>query len=386
MAGKKVGNINPHILRQCREQIGLSIELAKKKAKIQTLANIEKGEIKPTFLQLKKIADLYHVPQWVFLRDQLPSNYQFTASMPAFRKFAENRHPVFDYKVRAVTTEVERIRNFILELRKDMEEPIQRFSPPEIDNLSAVEAAPLVRKWLGLSEGIYAIDKWKKAIERKDIFIFMTSKYQGWSKIEVDVFRGLSIYKNSLPIIIINDSDAFKAQSFTLFHELGHLLKKQTILDSEENYLAQSQIEKWCNEFSGEMLMPRTHILKELKKKLLLDTNTLEAFSEIKRIANAFCVSNYACTVRLRHLHVLSSQQYKEFFNIIQKDYEISKEIIKSSQISRNIAKEVLNQYGSIYSKAVIQTYRNQEIGLHKVCKLLNVKKTTDALKLERLL
>ncbi len=386
MSGQKVGNINPHILRQCREQIGLSIEVAKQKANISTLANIEKGKIKPTFIQLKKIADLYHVPQWVFLREQLPSNYQFTASMPAFRKFAESRHPVFDYKIRAVMTEVERIRNFILELREDMEEPIQLFSPPEIENFSAIAAASLARKWLGFSEGIYKVEQWRKAIENKDIFIFMTSKYLGWSKIELDRFRGLSIYKDKLPIIIINDSDAFKAQSFTLFHELGHLLQKQNALDSEENYLDQTYLEKWCNEFAGEVLMPRANVLKELKQELLLDNNFLQGLSEIKRVAETFSVSTYACTVRLRNLQIISLNQYKEILIFLRKEHERLKKLQQDNpiRISRNLAKETLRQYGSIYSKAVIQTYRNQEIGLHKLCKLFKVKKVADILKLEK--
>ena len=50
------------------------------------------------------------------------------------------------------------------------------------------------------------------------------------------------------------------------------------------------------------------------------------------------------------------------------------------------MAKEALEKYGSIYSKAVTQTYRNQEIGLNKFCKLFGIKKASDALKLEAML
>ena len=57
----------------------------------------------------------------------------------------------------------------------------------------------------------------------------------------------------------------------------------------------------------------------------------------------------------------------------------------ESRPLKRNMAKEMLNQYGSIYSRVVVQAYREQEIGLHKLCKLMGIKKASDALKLESL-
>ena len=74
MATQRVENVKPHILRQCREQIGLSIAQAQKKAGLKTLEKIEQGETKPTFNQLEKLAERYHVPQWVFLRRNFLTN------------------------------------------------------------------------------------------------------------------------------------------------------------------------------------------------------------------------------------------------------------------------------------------------------------------------
>ncbi len=103
MANARVDKVNPLIFQQCREQTGLSIEKAQEKAGVKTLGKIETGKTKPTFNQLERLAHLYNVPQWIFLKEQLPSQYRFR-SIPSFRRFAD-ASPVFDnYKVRVITT------------------------------------------------------------------------------------------------------------------------------------------------------------------------------------------------------------------------------------------------------------------------------------------
>jgi transcriptional regulator with XRE-family HTH domain len=72
MAGR-VENINNDILRQCREQIGLSLPVVAKK--VAKIAAIEQGDQKPTFKQIDTLADLYKVPRWVFIS----ANIRFAA-------------------------------------------------------------------------------------------------------------------------------------------------------------------------------------------------------------------------------------------------------------------------------------------------------------------
>ena len=385
MTRLRVENIHPDILRQCREQIGLDIEQAQKKSVINTLERIEKGEVKPTFNQLAKLATLYQVPQWVFLKENLPRRYQFTDSIRAFRQFAGSVSTFDDYKVRSVTANVARFRELILEFREEMGEPISPFSPPPW-NSNVRTLARSVRSWLECSETTHHdFSGWKKLIEDQNIFVFMTSKYSSWSKVDPDLFRGICIYEDTLPIIVINDSDAHKAQSFTLFHELGHLLKKQSVFDSA-GAVGQSESEKWCDQFAGEVLMPRAIFLQEATRPLT--GNKQEQLHQIERTANKFFVSKYACVVRMRHLNIIDQRSYTRIASWLTEEYQQIKEAQKdkSTQISRNIAKETLNQYGGIYSKTVIQAYREQEIGLHKLCKLLNIKKAATALQLDDML
>lgn len=385
MTRQRVENVRPYILRECREQIGLDIEEAQKKVSIKTLDKIEGGEVKPTFKQLTKLANLYQVPQWVFLRDKLPNRYQFTASIGAFRQFADTTSAFDDYKVRTITAKVSRLRELILEIMRDMGEAPPPFSPPRWTS-NTLNLAGIIRNWLGCSETTHHdFQNWKKLIEDKNIFVFMTSKYSSWSKVDPGLFRGICIYEDTLPIVVINDSDAYKAQSFTLFHELGHLLKRQSVFDLG-NADTQSESEKWCDQFAGEVLMPRAVFLREASRPL--PENKEEQLHEIEQIAKKFFVSKYACVVRMRQLNIINQQSYSQILGWLRTEYQQIKEAQKNqlAQISRNRAKETFDQYGGIYSRAVFQAYRDQEISLHKLCKLLNIKNAATALKMEEML
>lgn len=372
-----VENINKEILIQCREQISLELlEVAKKIPKIE---KIEKGEHKPTYKQLDTLADLYKVPRWVFISEKLPPKYQFNKSVPAFRQFSDNNPEIFsDHRIRNLTAKIEQYRKLILDIREDMHEPIELFKSPQITtNASSVDVSKQIRRWLNTSSN-NDFSEWKLLLEQKGIFIFLTSKYKGWSYIEREYLRGFAIYHSKLPIIVINDSDSKKAQSFTLFHELGHILRRENSIDIWENQ--NIDIERWCDELAGNVLMPAN----ELQNITLSD----DPLNDIKSIAKSFKVSPYACLVRLRQLQIISQQGYK---NIEDKLINEFKELQKKLQESeggpvRSRAKEVITQYGHIYTNALFQAYHNQEIGLHKLMHLFDLKRSSHVFEMERML
>lgn len=363
----RVKNINPDILRQCREQMGLAFADVEKK--IKKIAAIEDGEQKPTFNQLNTLAELYNVPRWVFISEFLPEQYQFNKAVPAFRQFAQDRAELFgEHKVRSLTARVERLRNLILELRDDMREPVAQFAPPKLQkNASSEVTAKQIRAWLRV-EGNLDFLQWKEHLEDKGIFVFMTSKYKGWSHIDKALFRGLAIYHPTLPIIVINDSDAKKAQSFSLFHELGHLLRGESAIDDWNDH--NQKIERWCDELAGNVLMP-----VEQFRAATHNVNDLDA---VKLIARGFKASAYACLVRLRQLRIIDRASYSAFKIQLNEEYVQLQKKLKESDggPARNRPQEVLNQYGHIYTKVLFQAYHNQEIGLHKLSQALDLKRT----------
>ena len=372
----RVKNVKGAILRQCREQLALSLEEVKKKVKF--IEDIEGGKKCPTFKQLNTLAKMYNVPRWVFVSEQLPSEYNYVKSVPAFRQFAEQAGKAFsDPKVRSVTTQVEQLRELVIELRKDMDEPVEPFRPPEvkIQSSSHTKNADAIRSWLNVENNL-EFPEWKEKLEQKGIFIFMTDKYKGWSNIKKTVFRGLAMYYPVLPIIIINQSDAYRAYSFTLFHELGHLLKEENDVDSwnERN----EKEEEWCNQLAIEILMPENRFRDATKVERITEMHNIE------KIAKKFLVSSYACLVRLQNLNIIKREQYLDFERQMKEEYE-ERERKKRESLggaSRDRVREVLNQYGDIYIRTLFQAYHNKEITLHKLGKAFNLKRTSQVLEL----
>ena len=213
---------------------------------------------------------------------------------------------------------------------------------------------------------------------RKNIFIFTTSKYRGWSHVGEKQFRGLAIYHSTLPIIIINNSDAKKARTFSLFHELGHLLRKKSEIahwrDSDQD------AETWCDELAANVLMPSEKFLAATRK---FPANDLK---NIEKIAKSFKVSSYACLVRMKQLEIIGSDTYQDIESELQNLYEHRRKEFKERDIRlrRDRADEALDQYGHIYTRALFRVYHNNEIGLHKLCRLFGLKRASDALKLEK--
>ncbi len=369
----QVENVNAKTLRQCREQMALDLDRVKKK--VGSIAAIEAGEKYPTFKQLDTLADLYKVPRWVFVADKLPKQYDFARSAPAFRRFADLASDAFaDPKVRGLVAQVGRFRELVLELQEDADEPVPPFAPPALsDTKDAERCARETRRWLAV-DGNLPFEGWKAHLEQKGIFVFMTSKYKGWSHVDKLQFRGLSMPHATLPIIVINNSDARKAHSFTLLHELGHLLRQEPALDSWHEQDA--AVEKWCDQFAGAVLMPAQDFRNAVEKIAGGNPSTLK---DVEKLADKFQVSSYACLVRLRTLEVISQRRYAEIDGAREAKYRQVQDALRQapSGPARERSKEALEQYGRLYAGALFQAYHNDEIGLHRLCKAFDLKRVS---------
>ncbi|MBC6414888.1 MAG: ImmA/IrrE family metallo-endopeptidase [Bdellovibrionales bacterium] len=355
----KIPQINTEILKKCREQMGVSYSEVKKK--VPTIIEIEKGKKSPTPPQLTKLEELYQVPRWVFIAKKLPLEYQYEKK-PSFRKFKKSE-AFNSFKIRRLLSKVEQYRNLFLELRQDLDEPIQPFKIPFTPSNSAEETAKQVRKWLNLKEPL-DFDSYRKKIEEQNIFIFMTSKFQSWAKADRESFRGMSIFHDRLPLIIINDSDYKKARSFTLFHELGHLLKKKMSINCES---INNKEEKWCDELAGCILIPSKSEFQNFSFKTL---------SDLEKGAKKFKVSTYAFLVRLKHLKLISQSEYQKFEKQLREEFnKLQKKFKKNPPpLSRNRSKETRFQFGNGFVRTVMQVLNNKELTLYKASKILDLK------------
>ncbi|GAF78910.1 unnamed protein product, partial [marine sediment metagenome] len=75
-------------------------------------------------------------------------------------------------------------------------------------------------------------------------------------------YSGFCLFDEEFPIVFVNNSAAKTRQSFTLVHELAHLLFHTSGIDTyrneyvEELPLKERRIEVFCNKFTAEFLAP----------------------------------------------------------------------------------------------------------------------------------
>ena len=90
--------------------------------------------------------------------------------------------------------------------------------------------------------------------EEAGVFVLLKGDLGSYhTAISVDVFRGFAIADDVAPFVVINDQDSTPAWSFTLLHELVHLLLGQTGISGAS---PGTGIEEFCNNVAAEWLLP----------------------------------------------------------------------------------------------------------------------------------
>jgi len=265
------------LLKWGRESIGYEIEIAAKKigVSIDTLKNWENGTTRPTVNQLLKIAEVYKRPFAVFYLPIPPNQMDEPFdTLRDWRKLADSTDHKKSIGLILELREALRRREILLDLAEEMNEEITEFDITYQNNMSSTDLSRLVRNQLNITymdqvkiKNIPdALKIWRTAVEKLNILVFQTGFFTNYP-IRVEEMRGIAIYYDRLPIIVINSKDSHSARIFTLVHELGHLILRLSGISNtyEDNGLNQEEI--FCNEFAGELLVPSNHLIEEPEVK-----------------------------------------------------------------------------------------------------------------------
>ncbi len=254
----KVRTVNHQRIAWCCEEQGLSVELLAEQLKIAhgTIEKAMAGEDALSVNQLRKIAGHFNRGMLFFLEPgPVDAEHVYT---PQFRTIA-NQKSHLSAKVKAIIERVERQRDIYLSLREELGETERgRFTPPSLQEDDPSHAAVVVREWLELGER-NDFDSYRDAVESKGILVFRSNGYNGaWQIAKDDPVIGFSLYHEVCPVIVLKKQAAPTRQSFSLMHELGHvLLHRCSHVDDEDDvYLAHERGEQQANAFAGRLLVP----------------------------------------------------------------------------------------------------------------------------------
>ena len=256
--------VNPDILRWAREQAGLDLAAAAHelgfsgKNAVAHLEEMEDGTRDPSRPQLANMAKKYRRPLLTFFLEAPPKLAERTQD---FRKVIApelGQENILEALVRENLTRQALVRTAL----EDADEASKREFVGSISMAKRPDAGVIaLEKLLGLGKAEYRFAKsadeafglLRDAAEQVGIFVVLQGNLGNYvSDIGPDVFRGLSLVDDVAPFVVINDKDARAAWSFTLLHEVVHILLGEGGISG---YASDAAIEQFCDAVASRFLL-----------------------------------------------------------------------------------------------------------------------------------
>jgi len=265
--------VNPHILLWAREAAGLSQEDAAEKLSIkeaygqtpiERMEKWETGEVEPTRALLVKMATQYRRPLLTFYMTAPPRKGDRGGD---FRTLPEavsaSQNALVDTLLRKTRARQSMVRDALAEAEEDqplgfigsfsMTTAVSRVRD-ELNQIFDIDIAEFRRKNSTDSAFKYLREK----VEAKGVFVLLVGNLGSHhTNLPIEIFRGFALADDVAPFLVINDRDSKAAWSFTLLHELVHLLLGETGVSGSR---AETRIEKFCNDVASEVLFASEEI------------------------------------------------------------------------------------------------------------------------------
>ena len=263
------------ILKWARDNSKLSLEEAahklnlidsKKESATEKLIAFESGDREPSRSLLLRMSKQYRLPLLTFYLDNPPSIGERGEDFRTLSDHIEEIESVnVDVLIRDIKARQSTVRETLID--EDEENYLEFIGKHTIkDGIAPV--VKTIHDVLNINFDEYRNQpNYKEAfrflrnnIEMKGIFVLLKGNLGSYhSNIAVTVFRGFALSDNIAPFIVINDHDAESAWSFTLIHEMTHLILGQTGISGA--YVG-NMIEKFCNDVASEFMLSQNEFNK----------------------------------------------------------------------------------------------------------------------------
>lgn len=323
--------INPAMMAWAREYAGFTDgyeENLPKEIKSR-YESWENGDTQPTWKQLRKVSRKYRIPTAFFFRST-PPEIQFLPDLLNYRKTDDSLYEKETPNLIANIRKSEVRRSIYIDLLKAMNNPIIPFKEVSLKQNKAVFSNYIrdvldvdldtQKNWINTSNSkdynhYRFLRKWKEVINEKfGILIFETKD------VELSEMRGLCIFFEEIPIILLNGKDSVNGRIFTLFHELTHLLLGDSAIC---NINLEKKEEIFCNSVAGEFLVPSDDF-----KKVIKNFRNVLSKDSLNKLSHVYGVSKYVILRRLLDVNEISLTDY----NLKVEEFEMNSLPIKPTK------------------------------------------------------
>lgn len=381
MTKRLKASVNPAVLVWARESAGYVPATAAERLGLDAdkLQAWETGDDQPSIAQLRKLAELYKRPLAVMYLPEPPRTFM---AMHDFRRLPEagggRYSPGLTHEIRLA---VQR-RELALELLQDAgEAPIDfllttaiKADPDEVGGQirQALEITYAIQaKWREPRAGFMA---WRSRIEQQGVLIFQGSRF------EPEEASGFALWESQLPLIVVNRKDPPSRRTFSLLHELAHLMLHQTGVSDLEADGARAPddaaVEVFCNQVAAAALIPKSDLLKEAIVTARGSGRHSWTDEEIEALAKIYSVSREAVVRRL----VVAGRATEVFYGAKRAQYAAEFQEQKRRQreaktpIPRNMPRETIADVGRPLVRMVLEHYHQDRMTLSDVSGYLGVK------------
>ncbi len=374
-----ISGINPDILKWARGRSGYSLEDAAKTLNKDEsfIKECESGERALTYVQLESLADRYKRPVAMFFLPERP------------------KEPTFEESVELRSTDVKKLkprslflfrqgysRQFSLMELNNGKNPseniifrdLQHFaSDNPLNKQSAFALAEKSRSHLNICVEMQsnwenektALENWRYHIQENGIFVFKDA-------FKDDLVDGFCLLHKEFPVIYLNNSRPSVRQIFSLFHELGHILvgKSGITPNITGSIKTKSEdLERFCNQFASEFLVPSKDFEKRLNFSEYDDM-------EIQELAKFYKVSNTVILLKLIDFGILPQEIYSQKVKFWSSQY------VNQKRNERNTIKSGGGDYynthltylGVKYANLAFEKFHQELCSIEKLADHLNVK------------
>lgn len=236
----------------------------------------------------------------------------------------------------------------------------------KLRSLMSVDEKQLLRQ----SDEFGALRFWKNLLTEYGLYI----SEMGW---ETQSVRAFSIVRQDRAIIVMSTKERPQPRTFSLFHELCHvLMKKPGICDLHEGG---KDIEALCNAFAAGFLMPESSF-RSLAAELGIKEKVMPTEEQLKGLRRVFATSRLATYRRLYTLGYITRPQY----DTVQNKYEDwgsqsvdeddgKKEKRKSKSQGGDYYRNQISKNGKRFTVEAFDAYANGLVTSRTLSRMLNV-------------
>jgi len=367
---------NPEILRWARQRAHMSMEeaAAKVSKSPELIGEWESAEGRsPAWGQLETLAGLYRLPLAVFFFPEPPEE---ALPKPDFRTLPDTDMALLSADVMFAVRESMAMQESLRELtgnRNPADEMITaKVRPRSGEGIPAF--CERIRRFLGVSietqtgwrDHDRAFREWRTVLQQHGIFVFKRPFLD-------DAVSGYCLPDDTFPVIVVSTKTPPTRQTFTLFHEMAHLLLGVSgATPRGEEYVNRlpapvRNIEVRCNRIAAELLMPASEFDRTLTRfGADLDAATRE-------LSRHFSVSREAVYRRLLDKGLVTRDDYEERAKQWAREAE-RKQQEKRGKGGPGYYRKTVSQLGEAYLGVAFQAYHERRCTLPELAGHLRMK------------